>query len=149
MSYVPQQTKLFHGTIAQNLRLGNPTARDSDMYEACELAGVLEDIEALQNGVETRVGDQNIWQMNSGLRQRLSLARAYISDAPVLLMDEPAHALDDKGDAVLMETLKKLKHNKTIVMVSHRPSHLKLADKLVLLNQGAVTAVGAPEKVMS
>jgi ATP-binding cassette subfamily C protein/ATP-binding cassette subfamily C protein LapB len=149
MSYVPQQTKLFHGTIAQNLRLGNPTARDSDMYEACELAGVLEDIEALQNGFETRVGDQNIWQMNSGLRQRLSLARAYIADAPVLLMDEPAHALDDKGDAVLMETLQKLKHNKTIVMVSHRPSHLKLADKLVLLNQGAVTAVGAPEKVMS
>ncbi|UTW55552.1 peptidase domain-containing ABC transporter [Kordiimonas sp. SCSIO 12610] len=149
MSYVPQQTKLFHGTIAQNLRLGNPTARDSEMYEACELAGVLEDIEALQNGFETRVGDQSIWQMNSGLRQRLSLARAYIADAPVLLMDEPAHALDDKGDAVLMETLKKLKHNKTIVMVSHRPSHLKLADTLILLNQGTVSDIGAPDKVMA
>jgi ATP-binding cassette subfamily C protein/ATP-binding cassette subfamily C protein LapB len=149
MSYVPQQTKLFHGTIAQNLRLGNPTARNSEMYEACELAGVLEDIEALQNGFETRVGDQNIWQMNSGLRQRLALARAYIADAPVILMDEPAHALDDKGDAVLMKTLQKLKHNKTIVMVSHRPSHLKLADKLILLNQGIVTDMGAPDKIMA
>ncbi len=149
MSYVPQQTKLFHGTIAQNLRLGNPTARNSEMYEACELAGVLEDIEALQNGFETRVGDQNIWQMNSGLRQRLSLARAYIADAPVLLMDEPAHALDDKGDAIFMETLKSLKHKKTIVMVSHRPSHLRLADKLVLLNQGTVTDIGSPDKVMA
>jgi ATP-binding cassette subfamily C protein/ATP-binding cassette subfamily C protein LapB len=148
MSYVPQQTKLFHGTIAQNLRLGNPTARDSEIEEACELAGVLGDIEALPNGIETRIGDQTVWQMNSGLRQRISLARAYLSEAPVLLMDEPAHALDDIGDKIFMETLGKLKHRKTIVMVSHRPSHLRLADKLILLDRGAVVAMGPPETVL-
>ncbi|GHF14985.1 peptide ABC transporter ATP-binidng protein [Kordiimonas sediminis] len=147
MAYVPQQCKLFHGTIAQNIRLGNPVASDDDLRKACQMAGVLEDVENLPQGFDTRVGDQNVWQINSGLRQKLALARAYIADATILLMDEPANALDDRGDKALMETLQALKGKKTIIMVSHRPSHLRLADRLVMLNQGQTVHAGTPDEV--
>lgn len=149
IAYVPQQPSLFHGTIAQNLRLGNPIASDEDIELACARAGVWDDILALKDGLTTRVGDQNIWQMNSGLRQRLALARAYVADAPILLLDEPAHALDDKGDQALMVALKELRGTKTIIMVSHRPSHLKLADKLVRFERGTIAKIGTPEQVLA
>lgn len=149
IAYVPQQPSLFHGTIAQNLRLGNPVASDSDLRQACEMAGVWDDIQELDDKLNTRVGDQNIWQMNSGLRQRLALARAYTADSPVLILDEPAHALDDKGDQALMRALSQLRGKQTIIMVSHRPSHLRLADKLVELDRGAVVKMGTPEQVLA
>ena len=148
VAYVPQKANLFHGSISQNLRLGNPVASDKDIRNACEMAGVLKDIEALPDGFNTRVGDQNVWQINSGLRQKLSLARAYACDAPVLLMDEPASALDDDGDAALMKTLSALHYKKTIVMVSHRPSHIRLADQLIMLHRGSVQASGTPDEVL-
>ena len=148
MAYVPQQCKLFHGTVSQNIRLGNPVASNDEIKQACEMAGLLEEIEKLPDGLETRLGDQNIWQFNSGLRQKISLARAYVTDAPILLMDEPASALDDQGDQIFMQTLQGFKGKKTIIMVSHRPSHIRLADKLVMLNRGAVVDYGRPDEVL-
>lgn len=148
LAYVPQTTKLFHGTIAQNLRLGNPAASDQDIEAACDLAGVLDDIAALPRGFGTRVGDQNVWQINTGFLQKLALARAYAMDAPVLLLDEPANALDDEGDQKLVQALKSLQYSKTIVMVSHRPSHIRLADRVLVLRRGSVADFGPPSEVM-
>lgn len=148
MSYVPQSVRLFHGSIAQNLRLANPIASDEDMREACRIAGILEDVEALDEGFDTRVGDQRVWHLNAGFRQKIAIARAFIKDSPILLLDEPAQNLDDAGDRALIEALKSQKGKRTIIMVTHRPSHIRLADRLVVLNQGSLAAMGAPEAVL-
>lgn len=136
VGYVPQVCQLFHGTIAQNLRLSNPVATEGDLEEACRLAGIHKDIAALPSGFETRIGDQLSGHLPAGFLQRLSLARAYLKNSPILLLDEPAQALDQTGDQALIDTLLELKGKKTIVMVSHRPSHLKLADRVLFMDDG-------------
>lgn len=148
IAYVPQTVRLFHGSIAQNLRLANPLASDEDMRQACRIAGILEEIEAMEEGFDTRVGDQRVWHLNAGFRQKIALARAFIKDAPILLLDEPAQNLDDAGDRALIDALKSQKGKRTIIMVTHRPSHIRLADRLVVLNQGSMAAMGAPEAVL-
>ncbi|GER01378.1 hypothetical protein JCM17845_20010 [Iodidimonas gelatinilytica] len=98
IAYVPQQCHIFHGTVAQNLRFSNPVASDADLEEACRKAGLWDDILRMPDGLETRFGDQTVWQLNAGFRQRLSLARGYLRDASIVLLDEPAQALDTAGD---------------------------------------------------
>ncbi len=148
ISYVPQSVRLFHGSIAQNLRLANPIASHEDMREACRIAGILDVVEAMEEGFDTRVGDQRVWHLNAGLRQKIALARAFIKDSPILLLDEPAQNLDDAGDRALIEAIKSQKGKRTIIMVTHRPSHIRLADRLVVLNKGSLAAMGAPETVL-
>lgn len=148
IAYVPQATKLFHGSIAQNLRLSNPAASDERIREACEMAGVLRQIQAMPQGFDTRVGDQKSWQINAGFLQKISLARAYVTDAPILLLDEPAHALDDDGDEHLVAALQALHYKRTIIMVSHRPSHIRIADRALVLNRGTVARIGRPDEVL-
>lgn len=109
IAYVPQTANMFHGTIAQNLRLSNPIASDRDMIAACNLAGLMGDINNLEKGFETRIGDQNTRQLNSGFIQRISLARAYLRKAPIILMDEAAQTLDEEGDKAFIKALKKLR----------------------------------------
>ena len=149
VAYVPQESKLFHGTVAQNLRLAEPTASEEALREACAMAGALEDVDALPEGLHTRLGDQSMQRLNSGFRQRLILARAYVKKAPVLLLDEPAQNLDEAGDAYFVEMLKSLKGNATAIMVSHRPSHMRLADRILVFDSGVQIAAGPPEEVLS
>jgi len=148
MAYVPHTPQLFHGSIAQNLRLGNPGATDQMLMDACALAGALDSINAMPDGFDTRIGDQKIWQLNSGFMQKLCLARAYATTATVLLLDEPANALDDEGDAQLMHALTQLRRDRTIIMVSHRPSHIRLADQAIYLERGQIVRSGLPDDVL-
>ncbi|WP_321393408.1 peptidase domain-containing ABC transporter [Emcibacter sp.] len=147
IAYVPQQSHFFHGTIAQNLRLAQPMASQPDLEEACLKANVLEEINNLPEGFETRIGDQSIQSLPSSFMQRLSLARAFLKKASILLLDEPAKTLDFEGDRAFMNTLAALKGTCTIIMVSHRPSHLKMADKVLVLEEGLVKNFGPPESV--
>jgi ATP-binding cassette subfamily C protein/ATP-binding cassette subfamily C protein LapB len=147
IGYVPQTTQLFHGTIAQNLRLADPTVSEEDLRRAASEAGVLGDIEALPQGFETWIGDQSAQAMPSGLIQRLSLARAYLKDAPVLLFDEPANALDDKGDTAIIRQLERLRGHATVLLVTHRPSHMRICDRLIVLDGGAIAFDGTPDEV--
>ncbi|MGF1606702.1 MAG: peptidase domain-containing ABC transporter [Rhodothalassiaceae bacterium] len=149
VALVPQSGHLFHGTLAQNLRLSNPMASEADLAQALRLAGLYDEIMALPEGLETRVGDQAVWQLNAGFRQRLSLARAYVRDAPVMLLDEPAQALDETGDTALMQALQQFHGQRTILMVSHRPSHVKLADKVLVLDRGQLVLSGTPDEIFS
>lgn len=149
MAYVPQIPKLFHGTIAQNLRLGNPAATDEQIQEAVELAGLTDDLKLLRDGLNTRIGDQSIWQMNAGFTQKIGLARAYAMDGPVLVLDEPANALDDRGDEALVKALEAFRYKKTIVMVSHRPSHIKLADRVLILKGGSIIEDASPADILN
>lgn len=140
LGYTPQQPHFFTGTIAQNIRLAHPEASDQDLWEVALEAGVLDDILSLENGFETRIGDASVRQQSPGFLQRLSLARAYLEREGLLLLDEPGRALDFDGDQALQKKLAEAKGRQTILLVTHRPSHLKLADKVFRLQSGRMSA---------
>jgi ATP-binding cassette subfamily C protein LapB len=148
IAYVPQKPSLFRGTIAQNLRLTNPLATNEDIVEAAKEADIINSIEALPDGFNTNVGENSSAKLSASLVHGICLARAYIRNAPILLMDEPAESLDMVSDRRLIKQLMKRKGKQTIVMVSHRPSHIKLADRVVVVSQGMVKGIGTPEEVM-
>lgn len=145
---VPQTCELFHGTIAQNLRLANPTASDDALVRAATDAALLDDITALPEGFETRLTDSLQRQLPNGFKQRLMLARAYVEDAPIYLLDEPGNHLDALGDQALMQKLESLRGHATVIMVTHRPSHLRLADRVVRMDGGRITLNGPPDEVL-
>ena len=156
VAYVPQTPQFFYGTIAQNLRLAHPTATDDDLRWAVRQAGALEDIEALEQGsgewkrtgFNVRLGDRGSGQVSPGLLQRLNLARGYLKRAPIILLDEPGNGLDQKGDQALMQAMSNMRGEKTVFIVTHRPSHLKMADRIIWLEYGSVRSVGRPKLVM-
>jgi len=141
VTYAPQTRHLFHGTIAQNLRLAASTASEEDLRNALAEAGALEDVLNLRDGLETGLGDLATAAMPAGLLQRIALARIYLRPSAVLLLDEPGQWLDEAGDAALMRTLRARKGRQTIVMVTHRPSHLAICDRVVALDGGRVAQV--------
>jgi ATP-binding cassette subfamily C protein LapB len=148
IGYVPQEGSLFRGTIAQNLRLVRPAALDEELTRALALAGALNDVALLPEGIHTRVGDGATARLSASLRQKLSLARAYLTRAPVLLFDEPANTLDMEGDRWFIEAIRKLKGRCTIFLVTHRPSHIRLADIAVVLQGGYVRMAGTPDDAL-
>lgn len=148
IGYVPQRPVAFHGTIAQNLRLPNPAATDTEIEEACEKAAVLDDILALPEGFSTRVGNDSHDRLSGGFHQRLALARAYIRKPSIILMDEPASSLDRAGDEALMRALDAVRGSCTVIYVTHRPSHMKMADRLIVLDRGYLALDGPPELVL-
>jgi len=148
IAYIPQESKLFHGTIAQNLRLNNALASDEDLVLAAKQAGVLKQILALEEGFNTHIGDNFTERLPPGFLRSISMARAFISPATIFLLDEPGASLDDDADHNFMEQIKKIKGKRSIIMVSHRPSHIRLADKAVLLDQGIVQFVGPSDEAV-
>jgi len=150
IAYVPQEAEFFYGTIAQNLRLADPVASDEDLRWAVNQAGIIDDVLALEEGsgkwrrtgFEVRIGDARTWQLPGSLLQGLNLARGYLKRAPVLLLDEPGVGLDTVGDKKLMETIESLRGRTTVFLVTHRPSHRRLADKTVWLDGGHLRAFG-------
>ena len=148
IAYVPQKPTLFKGTIAQNLRLTNPMATDEEIVAAARDADILDSIEQMPKGFATQVGETSSIKLSTSLIHGICLARAYIRQAPILLMDEPSDSLDMVSDRRLIKQLTERKGKQTIIMVSHRPSHIQLADKVVLLSQGMVKLVGTAEEVL-
>ena len=149
IAYLPQKIQLFHGTIAQNLRLSCPVSSDKQLRETCEMIGLLEEIEALEDGFETRIGDQDIQRLSSSFVQKLGLARTLLKETPIILLDEPAKSLDDESADLFLTALKKIKGSRTIIMVSHRPQDLQIADRIIVMNQGTLAAMGAPAAILN
>jgi len=147
--YVPQHPKLFRGTLLQNLRLGNPLATDEDIQRALDATGIAESIARLPGGLATMVGDQHSQRIPSGLVRGLCLARAFLAESSIVLLDEPATALDSEGDRRLMTQLQALKGQATVIMVSHRPSHIRIADRAVLLAGGIVQRSATPDELVA
>ena len=112
-------------------------------------ANVLDDILALPHGFETRVADQAVQNMPAGFRQRLALALVYLKKAPLVLLDEPSTALDPKGDEAFCLKIENLRGHSTVFFVTHRPSHMKLADRVLVLEGGILTLSGAPQDVLN
>lgn len=149
MAYVPQDVKMFHGTISQNLRLNNGLATREDLERALKEAGIFDEVMALPEGLETRIGDNVTKQFPPGFIRGLALARALVRPAPILLLDEPGASLDMESDQVFMNNLRRMRGQRTVIMVSHRPSHIRLADRAVFMHQGTVKFVGDPAKVVA
>jgi ATP-binding cassette, subfamily C, bacterial LapB len=149
IGYAPQEVSLFHGSIAQNLRLGDPLATDDALRDVCAQLGILERIEGLAQGFDTRLGDQTSAHLNAGFRQALSIARALLGGARLILLDEPAQLLDEAADKALIEALQALKGRATIIMVTHRPSHMRLADLILVLDKGQLAAAGPPNEILA
>ncbi len=149
IAYVPKHTTMFHGTIAQNLRLANGLATDTELQRAASKAGVLEEILALPEGFNTRLTDNSTEKYPPGFLRSLSIARAFVSSTKIVLFDEPGASLDFESDTRFMNQLKALKGQCTMVMVSHRPSHIRLADKVILMNQGSVQFAGKADEAIS
>jgi ATP-binding cassette subfamily C protein/ATP-binding cassette subfamily C protein LapB len=149
MGFVLQDCELFHGTIAQNLRLADPAASDAELNRAAHDSGLLPQVLALPEGFHTRLTDTLARRLPNGFRQRLSLARTYVQRPPVYLMDEPAARLDDEGDRALLQKLDALRGRATVLMVTHRPSHMRAVDRVVVLQGGQISDDGPPEAVLA
>lgn len=144
---MPQVCNLYFGTIAQNLRLAVPTATDSDIRWACEMADVWDEIQALPRGMETRVGDGTADHLPTSFIQKLSLARGYLKRSPLMLFDEPVNGLDFDGDRQFMQAVEFFRGQSTIFMVTHRPSHLRFADRILVFDGGYLRLAGPAEEV--
>jgi ATP-binding cassette subfamily C protein/ATP-binding cassette subfamily C protein LapB len=149
VAYVPQSADLFYGTVAQNLRLADPLASDEALHEATIKVGIFDLIQKLPDGFDTRIGDTKTQALPRGFLRRLSIARALVRYTPILLLDEPEQTLDSAGDQCLLALLKALKGTRTIIMVSHRPSYIRLTDQAIFLRRGAVEYAGAPHAAIS
>ena len=134
ISYVTQDTYVFNDSIINNIKLGMETS-DEAVIEACKKANLHEFIISLKDGYETMIG--SLYQsLSGGQLQRLSLARAFLHDAPLILLDEPTSNLDSLNEALVLKSLSDNHQGKTIIMVSHRPSSLKICDRIIKIEQG-------------
>jgi ATP-binding cassette subfamily C protein/ATP-binding cassette subfamily C protein LapB len=150
IAYTPQVPHLFYGTIEQNLRMADPSASRGQIERAAARAGVLAMIEnEMPHGFDTRIGDRSTDRFPSGFIYGLCIARAYLRDTPILLLDEPSASLDRESDDRFMQQIEELKGSRTIVMVSHRPSHIRLADRAMTIEGGLLTDLAYSGDVVS
>ncbi|MFZ3498867.1 thiol reductant ABC exporter subunit CydD [Streptomyces sp. 5.8] len=139
IAWVPQRPHLFAGTIAENVRLARPGAADAEVTAALVDAGAWEFVRALPRGADTLLGEGGVG-LSAGQRQRLALARAFLADRPVLLLDEPTAALDGETEAAVVEAVRRLAVGRTVLLVVHRPALLALADRVVRVGAGPAGA---------
>ncbi|MFE6334067.1 thiol reductant ABC exporter subunit CydD [Streptomyces sp. NPDC057798] len=142
IAWVPQRPHLFAGTIAENVRLARPGADDTAVARALEEAGAREFVAALPQGADTVLGEDGAG-LSAGQRQRLALARAFLADRPVLLLDEPTAALDGGTEAEIATAVRRLAVGRTVLLVVHRPALLGIADRVIRLAEPAAPASAA------
>ena len=138
---VAQTSWLFTGTIADNLRLAQPYATPSQMWQALEVARLDKEVALMPEGLETQVGEAGLG-LSGGQAQRLSLARAFLADRPVLLLDEPTSQVDLASEAAIVKSIEQLARGRTVVTISHRAGALTAVDRTVRVEAGAVHEAG-------
>lgn len=137
-SFVTQETCLFHDSVAANLRIAKLDATQEELEAACKKASIHEFIKRLPQGYETQVGELGD-TLSGGERQRLGLARAFLHDAPFMLLDEPTSNLDSLNEAVILKSLEEERNGKTVVLVSHRESTMQIADVVYSVERGRMS----------
>ena len=141
-SIIFQDVILFNNTILENIRIGKKDANDQEVLEAARLANCMDFIEKLPEGIHTMIGE-NGSELSGGERQRISIARAFLKDAPIILMDEATASLDVDNESIIQESISKLIKNKTVLIIAHRMRSVDCADKIVVLKDGKIVEQGS------
>lgn len=147
ISVVFQDVTLFNSSIIENIRIGRQNATEDEVKLAAKLANCSEFIEKLPNGYETIIGENGL-ELSGGQRQRLSIARAFLKDAPILILDEIAANLDVDNENKIQESLNKLIKNKTVIIISHRMKSIENVDNIVVIDKGKVESVGTHKELL-
>ncbi len=146
-SIVFQDVTLFNNTVMENIRIGRKDATDAEVMEAARLANCNEFVEKLENGWDTMIGE-NGCELSGGERQRISIARAFLKNAPIILLDEATASLDVENETLIQSALSELIKDKTVIVIAHRMRTVANADKIVVLKEGIVAEEGTPEELM-
>lgn len=147
ISMVFQDVILFNGSVMENIRLGRPTASDEEVLEAARLANCDEFVKKLENGYDTEIGE-NGSNLSGGERQRISIARAFLKDAEIILLDEIAASLDVENEKYIQESLNKLIKNKTVMIVSHRMKSIRNVDQIIVMKDGKIEDFGKHDELL-
>ena len=146
ISVVPQDISLFHRSIRENIRYGRPSASDDEVLRAA-IAARCDFVETLPEGLDTMVGDRGV-KLSGGQRQRIAIARAFLKDAPIVLLDEATASLDGESEEAIREALGRLMRGRTVIAIAHRLSTLRHFDRVVVLKAGKIIEDGPPERLM-
>ena len=146
-SIVFQDVMLFNTSVMENIRIGRLDATDEEVKEAARMANCMDFIDEMPEGFNTAIGE-NGQELSGGQRQRLSIARAFLKDAPILILDEITSSLDVENERIIQQSLNHLIQNKTVVIISHRLKSVEKADKIVVLNKGKVEGEGKHDELL-
>ena len=148
MGWVPQDVILFGQSIRENILYGNIKSSEDDLMSAVKESNSFEFIDKFPNGLDTEIGERGV-QLSGGQRQRIAIARAMLKDPQILLLDEATSSLDAENESVVQEALDRLMKNKTSVIIAHRLSTVRNANKIAFLNEGRVLELGSHEELMN
>jgi ATP-binding cassette subfamily C protein CydD len=141
VALVPQRPYLFYGSVMENIHLARPSATQQEIEEAAALAGATEFIARLPHGYDTQIGERGV-RLSGGEAQRLAIARAFLKDAPMLIMDESTSSLDPESERLIGEALERLLRNRTVLVIAHRLNTVYRADQIAVLEAGRVAQIG-------
>ena len=148
IAVVSQDTYLFHGTVAQNLRFGGQSATDDDLRRVAKFANAAEFIDRLPNGYDTLIGERGV-RLSGGQRQRIAIARALLKNAPILILDEALSAVDAENEHIIQEALERLMKGRTVLVIAHRLSSVRRADQIHVLRSGTIVESGSHNELLS
>jgi len=148
IALVPQDPFLFYGTIAENLRVAKEDATEAELITATKAAELYDYIRSTPDGFNTKVGDQGM-ALSGGQAQRLAIARAFLKDAPIVVLDEPTSQIDVETETLLNRALARLTENKTVLLIAHRLSTIEQADRIIVLEGGRVAESGSRQELLA
>lgn len=147
IAYVPQESILFHRSVAENIAYGKPGATEEEIIEAAKLANAWEFIKDMPNGLKTKTGERGS-KLSGGQRQRIAIARALLKNSPILILDEATSALDTESEKLIQEALDNLMKNRTSVVIAHRLSTVKNLDRIIVMEDGEIVEDGSHNELL-
>jgi len=148
MAVVFQDNFLFDGTIRDNVKIGKPDANDEEIMAALDMAFLTDFIKSQKDGLDTRIGERGVL-LSGGQKQRVAIARAFIKNAPIIILDEATSALDNKSEAIVQQAIDNLMKSRTVLVIAHRLSTVRNADKIVVINNGEIAEIGTHDELIA
>jgi ATP-binding cassette subfamily B protein len=148
IAFVPQDTSMFHRTIKENISYSNANASDEEIYQAASFSQASEFINSLPKGYDTLVGERGL-KLSGGQRQRIAIARAFLKNAPIVILDEATSSLDSQSEHAIQQSIEQLMEHRTVIAIAHRLSTLKKMDRIIVIDQGKILEDGTPEELLT